>query len=77
VRAGAFASTVAPDMDRQDPIRIIDGDEGSLARRVARVLETAPPGSVVGRFTWWYTGRPPLHEATVLPPPAPRPPDGA
>jgi hypothetical protein len=73
VRAAARPSTVARDMERHEPIRIIDGDEGSLDRRVARALESQPPGTVVGRFTWWYTGRPPLHEATVLPPPAEAP----
>jgi hypothetical protein len=57
-------------MDRRDPVlRLIDGDERSLSARVARALESLPAGTVVGRFTWWYTGRPPLHEATMLPPP--------
>jgi hypothetical protein len=27
-----------------------------------------PDGSRVDHFTYWYTGRPPLHEATVSPP---------
>jgi hypothetical protein len=51
-------------------VRIIDGDEGSLLRRIDRALETLPAGSRVDRFTWWYTGRPPLHEATLSPPPS-------
>jgi hypothetical protein len=50
-------------------VRIIDGDEHSLTRRVERALAGLPAGSRVDRFTWWYTGRPPLHEATLSPPP--------
>jgi hypothetical protein len=46
-------------------VRIIDGDEGSLSSRLARVLATLGPGCTVLRFTYWYTGRPPVHEAIV------------
>jgi hypothetical protein len=46
-------------------VRIIDGDEGSLSSRLARVLATLGPGCTVLRFTYWYTGRPPVHEAVV------------
>jgi hypothetical protein len=49
-------------------VRIIDGDEHSLARRVDLALSGLPDGSRVDHFTYWYTGRPPLHEATVSPP---------
>jgi hypothetical protein len=49
-------------------VRIIDEDEGSLARRVDLALSGLPDGSRVDHFTYWYTGRPPLHEATVSPP---------
>ncbi|MCW2986607.1 MAG: hypothetical protein JWR63_4177 [Conexibacter sp.] len=66
------ASTVrdAMDRDREEPhvLRIIDGDERSLARRVDLALSGLPDGSRVDHFTYWYTGRPPLHEATVSPP---------
>jgi hypothetical protein len=65
-------------MDREEPpvLRIVDGDERSLARRVDLALSGLPDGSRVDHFTYWYTGRPPLHEATVSPPaPAPRPSD--
>jgi hypothetical protein len=57
-------------MDREQPdvLRIIDGDERSLQRRVDLALSGLPDGSRVDRFTYWYTGRPPLHEATVSPP---------
>ena len=57
-------------MDRDEPnvLRIIDGDEQSLARRVDLALSGLPDGSRVDHFTYWYTGRPPLHEATVSPP---------
>jgi hypothetical protein len=46
-------------------VRLIDGDEGSLSARVARVLAALGPGHTVMRFTYWYTGRPPVHEAVV------------
>lgn len=67
---GAAASTVGAAMDREEPnvLRIIDGDERSLARRVDLALSGLPDGSRVDHFTYWYTGRPPLHEATVSPP---------
>jgi hypothetical protein len=71
-------STVRRAMDREEPpvLRIVDGDEHSLARRVDLALSGLPDGSRVDHFTYWYTGRPPLHEATVSPPaPAPRPSD--
>jgi hypothetical protein len=64
VTGRARASTVGGVME---PIRIIDGDEGSLARRVERALAALPGGARVAHFTYWYTGRPPLHEATVMP----------
>ena len=50
-------------MDELD--RIIDGDEVSLAARVQRAVERGGAGCVVMRFTYWYTGRPPVHEAIV------------
>jgi hypothetical protein len=46
-------------------VRLIDGDEGSLSRRLARALAGLPPGCTVLRFTYWYTARPPVHEAVV------------
>jgi hypothetical protein len=51
-----------------DAVRMIDGDEGSLTTRVARLVAALPPGCTVLRFTYWYTGRPPVHEAVVRPP---------
>jgi hypothetical protein len=57
--------------DEPKVVRIIDGDQGSLARRVDLALSGLPDGSRVDHFTYWYTGRPPLHEATVSPPDAP------
>jgi hypothetical protein len=54
-----------------DVVRLIDGDEGSLSARVRRVLAVLPPECTVLRFTYWYTARPPVHEAVVRrPPPA-------
>ena len=66
-------STVVGAMDREEHkvVRIIDGDEHSLARRVDLALSGLPDGSRVDHFTYWYTGRPPLHEATVSPPQGP------
>lgn len=63
-------STVRRAMDREEPnvLRMVDGDERSLARRVDLALSGLPDGSRVDHFTYWYTGRPPLHEATVSPP---------
>jgi hypothetical protein len=51
-----------------DVVRIIDGDPASLDRRVARLLERLGADWRVARFTYWYTGRPPVHEAIVLRP---------
>ncbi len=50
-----------------DVVRLIDGDERSLSARVARVLAGlgTDPDLTVLRFTYWYTGRPPVHEAVV------------
>jgi hypothetical protein len=57
-------------MDADEPtvVRLIDQDQSSLARRVSFALSGLPDGSRVDHFTYWYTGRPPLHEATVSPP---------
>ena len=63
------ASTVAAVSDLP-LLRIIDGDEHSLERRVARALAALPAGARVHRFTYWYTGRPPVHEATLSAPSA-------
>ena len=65
-----MAFTVVRAMDREEHkvVRLIDGDKDSLARRVDLALSGLPDGSRVDHFTYWYTGRPPLHEATVSPP---------
>ena len=48
--------------------RLIDGDLSSLELRVNRALALARDGGEcrVARFTYWYTGRPPVHEAILL-----------
>jgi hypothetical protein len=46
--------------------RLIDADSGNLEARVLAVLECDGPDCVVTRFTYWYTARPPVHEAIVL-----------
>ena len=50
--------------------RIVDADAASLAARVARTLPADRADCVVARFTYWYTGRPPVYEAIVLRPAA-------
>jgi hypothetical protein len=54
----------------QDVVRIIDGNPDSLEARIARVLEHVGGDWRVARFTYWYTGRPPIHEALLVRPPA-------
>jgi hypothetical protein len=61
VRISPRAPTV-PDIE---VVRIIDGDERSLSSRLARVLAALGPECTVLRFTYWYTGRPPVYEAVV------------
>jgi hypothetical protein len=55
----------------QEVVRLIDGDPASLDARIARTLERVGGDWRVARFTYWYTGRPPIHEALVVRPPAP------
>ena len=50
----------------QQLARIIDADEMSLAARVLRTVDTNDTDCVVTYFTYWYTGRPPVHEALVV-----------
>jgi len=50
--------------------QLIDGDPISLEQRITRALEHGPLECVVARFTYWYTGRPPVYEALVLRRPA-------
>jgi hypothetical protein len=45
--------------------RLIDADTSSLAARVLRTVERDGSDCVVTYFTYWYTGRPPVHEAIV------------
>lgn len=46
--------------------RIVDGDLSSLELRVSRALAHDGGDCRVARFTYWYTGRPPVHEAILL-----------
>jgi hypothetical protein len=50
--------------------RLVDADTTSLEARLGRALERGGPQCVVTRFTYWYTGRPPVHEAIVSRPQA-------
>ena len=51
----------------EEVTRIVDGDLEMLEERVARALEDGAE-CVVARFTYWYTSRPPVHEAVVMRP---------
>ena len=70
-RAVAMArpSRRRPCADMEDVVRMIDGDPASLEVRVARMLERVGADWRVARFTYWYTGRPPIHEALLVRPP--------
>ena len=52
--------------DMDDVVRLIDGDQTSLEARVARMLDRVGADWRVARFTYWYTGRPPIHEALLV-----------
>lgn len=69
--ASLWRGPAAPDhLTMQDVVRIIDGDPASLEARIARMLEHVGSDWRVARFTYWYTGRPPIHEALLVRPPA-------
>ena len=53
----------------QDVVRLIDGDQTSLEARIARMLEQVGDDWRGPRFTYWYTGRHPIHEALLVRPP--------
>jgi hypothetical protein len=66
-----WRGAAAPDhLTMQDVVRIIDGDPASLEARIARMLAHVGSDWRVARFTYWYTGRPPIHEALLVRPPA-------
>jgi hypothetical protein len=50
----------------EEVVRLIDGDQQSLDVRIARTLERVGSDWRVARFTYWYTGRPPVHEALIV-----------
>jgi hypothetical protein len=69
--ASLWLDPAAPDhLTMQDVVRIIDGDPASLEARIARMLAHVGSDWRVARFTYWYTGRPPIHEALLVRPPA-------
>jgi hypothetical protein len=70
---GASLRGGAADADHErmeEVVRLIDGDPDSLEARVARALERVGSDWRVARFTYWYTGRPPVHEALIVRPPS-------
>jgi hypothetical protein len=69
--ASLWPGAAGPDhLVMQDVVRIIDGDPASLEARIVRMLEHVGSDWRVARFTYWYTGRPPIHEALLVRPPA-------
>ena len=46
-------------------MRIVDGDLDSLEDRLRWAMDDGAE-CIVARFTYWYTSRPPVHEAVVL-----------
>jgi hypothetical protein len=49
----------------EEVMRIVDGDLESLEDRLRRAMDDGAE-CIVARFTYWYTSRPPVHEAVVL-----------
>jgi hypothetical protein len=49
----------------QEIMRIVDGDERSLAARVDAAVAALGGQAIVSRFTLWYTTRPPAHHAVI------------
>ena len=47
-------------------LRIIDTDRDSLEERISVAIGGQDAECVVRHFTHWFTGRPPVHEATVV-----------
>ena len=51
-----------------DPIeRLLDTDARALDARIERALAERRSECEVRRRTWWYTNRPPVHEAVLIP----------
>lgn len=46
-------------------VRLTDADAASLDARIAQVVESDRDACVVKHFTYWYTARPPVHEALI------------
>jgi hypothetical protein len=69
--ASLWRRSGAPDhLTMHEVVRIIDGDPASLEARIARMLEHVGSDWRVARFTYWHTGRPPIHEALLVRAPA-------
>jgi hypothetical protein len=47
--------------------RLLDTDARALDERIERALADRPTPCEVRRRTWWYTSRPPVHEAVLIP----------
>jgi hypothetical protein len=47
--------------------RLLDPDAHALEERVERAIVERGTECEVRRRTWWYTSRPPMHEALLIP----------
>ena len=56
----------ADDVSMEQVQRLTDTDVVSLDERIAKVVERCGGDCVVKRYTHWFTGRLPVHEALVL-----------
>jgi hypothetical protein len=52
--------------EMQELARLVDADSASLEARVRRMLARGEGECLVLRYTYWYTARPPVHEAVVV-----------
>jgi hypothetical protein len=47
--------------------RLLDTDARALEERVEQAIVERGTECEVRRRTWWYTSRPPMHEALLIP----------
>ncbi len=64
----------ADDPSTMELARLVDASPDSLTARLAALTAGLSGAYVVSRHTYWFTNRPPVHEAVVHEPhPAPAP----
>ena len=52
--------------DMTEVLRLYDADRSALAARVQAARTTLGAAVTVSTYTYWYTSRPPVHEAILL-----------